>query len=74
MLAGHNFYSCHKNSVPGCGKKHTKFIHIDNDKVQVSDSSSTSVSNCNDDNQVNGNSYINVRDVCLSASGTSHSE
>ena len=33
LLPGHNSFDCHKSSVcsvPECGRKHTKFIHVDN--------------------------------------------
>ena len=33
LLPGLNSFDCHKSSVcsvPGCGRKHTKFIHVDN--------------------------------------------
>ena len=47
LLSGHKSLDCRKNSVcsvPGCGRKHTKFIHVDNDS-QTSNSQTANVIN-----------------------------
>ena len=58
LLSGHNSLDCRKNSVcsvPGCGRKHTKFIHVDNDSQTANVINCTSSGNAAVQDVTNGN-------------------
>ena len=68
LIGGHSYMQCRKNSVcsvPGCGRKHTKFIHVDDVVSDVTQARSNShdSSNGTSDNHVNVGS-VHVHENC----------
>ena len=68
LLPGHCSNACRKLSVcsvPGCGRKHTRFLHVDYDNVdQVTNAENHS--NDNDGSQLGVASNMNVNRTCSS--------
>ena len=68
LLPGHCSNACRKPSVcpvPGCGRKHTKFLHVYHDNVdQVTNAENHS--NDNDSNQLGVASNMSVNRTCSS--------
>lgn len=64
LLSTHNVQSCGKESVcfvPGCGKKHTMYVHVDDQRGPVNQNSSVS----NASSSSNRNTYMPIVQVLI---------